>query len=126
MGSVVDMDVMRFAREDQVPVWMAVVYLTSNIILNTLNFYWFGKMIETIRKRFQGHVTTENHDLVDLKTPQKAAKDDEVVVVEGVEVTMMANGEVVQQTVELDTVMEAGEKVVEVEKTEVRKRRGQV
>ena len=44
---------MRFFSGDKVPVWLAVVYLGSNIVLNTLNFYWFGKMIETVRSRFQ-------------------------------------------------------------------------
>lgn len=36
-----------------VPSWLALVYLGSNIVLNTLNFYWFGKMIETVRSRFR-------------------------------------------------------------------------
>jgi len=35
-----------------VPLWLAVSYLTSNIVLNSLNFWWFSKMVETIRKRF--------------------------------------------------------------------------
>lgn len=38
-----------------VPVWLAVTYLSSNVVLNSLNFYWFGKMIETVRKRFNGN-----------------------------------------------------------------------
>ncbi|TVY23180.1 putative TLC domain-containing protein [Lachnellula hyalina] len=46
-------DIMRFAGEEFVPLWLGFTYLGSNIILNTLNFYWFGKMIETVRKRFQ-------------------------------------------------------------------------
>ena len=33
--------------------WLAITYLTSNVVLNSLNFYWFGKMIETVRKRFK-------------------------------------------------------------------------
>lgn len=45
--------VMIYAGEEFVPLWLAFTYLGSNIILNTLNFYWFGKMIETVRKRFQ-------------------------------------------------------------------------
>ena len=44
---------MQFAGEEFVPLWLAFTYLGSNIVLNTLNFYWFGKMIETVRKRFQ-------------------------------------------------------------------------
>lgn len=46
-------DIMRFAENEYVPLWLAFTYLGSNIVLNTLNFYWFGKMIETVRKRFQ-------------------------------------------------------------------------
>ena len=46
-------ETMMFAGPEFVPVWLAVVYLGSNIVLNTLNFYWFGKMIDTVRKRFQ-------------------------------------------------------------------------
>lgn len=44
---------MRFAGEEFIPLWLAFTYLGSNVVLNTLNFYWFGKMIETVRKRFQ-------------------------------------------------------------------------
>ncbi len=47
-----DDEVMRYAGDSSVPTWLAVVYLGSNCVLNALNFYWFGKMIETIRKRF--------------------------------------------------------------------------
>lgn len=35
-----------------IPTWLWMSYLVSNVILNLLNWYWFGKMIETIRKRF--------------------------------------------------------------------------
>ena len=35
-----------------IPFWLALVYLACNVVLNTLNFYWFGKMIETVRSRF--------------------------------------------------------------------------
>ena len=45
-------EVMRYAGHQTIPTWLACVYLGSNVVLNTLNFYWFGKMIETIRKRF--------------------------------------------------------------------------
>ncbi|KAI9761543.1 MAG: SWI/SNF complex component snf12 [Chaenotheca gracillima] len=48
-----DSEIMRFAGPQLVPAWLAITYLGSNIVLNTLNFYWFGKMIETVRKRFQ-------------------------------------------------------------------------
>lgn len=47
-------EVMRFAGAGTktVPLWLAGTYLVSNVFLNTLNFYWFGKMIDTVRKRF--------------------------------------------------------------------------
>ncbi|KAK0717109.1 TLC domain-containing protein [Lasiosphaeria miniovina] len=40
------------AAEQPVPVWLALVYVASNIILNTLNWHWFFKMITAVRKRF--------------------------------------------------------------------------
>ena len=35
-----------------VPWWLAAVYVGSNLTLNSLNFYWFFKMIDAVRKRF--------------------------------------------------------------------------
>lgn len=46
-------EIMKFAGEEFIPLWLAFTYLGSNVVLNTLNFFWFGKMIETVRKRFQ-------------------------------------------------------------------------
>lgn len=37
-----------------VPTWLVVTYVTSNLILNGLNYYWFSKMVETVMKRFRG------------------------------------------------------------------------
>ena len=45
-------EIMQFAGDQSVPLWLATSYLLSNIVLNCLNYYWMGKMIETIRKRF--------------------------------------------------------------------------
>ncbi|KAI9746089.1 MAG: hypothetical protein M1818_000770 [Claussenomyces sp. TS43310] len=55
----VHQSIMQFAGEEYVPVWLAVTYLGSNIVLNTLNFFWFGKMIEAVRKRFTGPAKKE-------------------------------------------------------------------
>ncbi|KAF2137959.1 uncharacterized protein K452DRAFT_290996 [Aplosporella prunicola CBS 121167] len=48
--------IMRFAPssadELAIPLWLAAVYLAANLTLNALNWYWFSKMIETVRKRF--------------------------------------------------------------------------
>jgi len=34
------------------PLWLIMVYLGSNAILNLLNYYWFGRMIQTVSARF--------------------------------------------------------------------------
>ena len=41
-----------FMGEEYLPLWMAGVYLASNLVLNMLNIWWFEKMVATIRKRF--------------------------------------------------------------------------
>lgn len=91
-----DTEMMRFAGERVVPVWLACTYLGSNIVLNTLNFYWFGKMIETVKKRFQ-------------PTKERASK---MGVHSRSEERLKAE------------IHGNGVKVVSVEKTEVRRRRG--
>ena len=68
-------EIMRFAGDYPMPAWLAIVYMSSNIVLNTLNFYWFGKMIETIRKRFA--------ESKDKKGGRKKEDKDEGVMVEG-------------------------------------------
>ena len=47
---------MLFARAGTgpIPIWLAVTYLASNLILNALNIHWFAKMIATVKKRFEG------------------------------------------------------------------------
>lgn len=45
-------EIMKFAGDEVVPVWLAMTYLGSNIVLNTLNFFWFNQMIKAVRKRF--------------------------------------------------------------------------
>ncbi|KAJ5477149.1 hypothetical protein N7539_007293 [Penicillium diatomitis] len=37
-----------------VPTWLVLTYVTSNIILNFLNYFWFSKMVDTVLKRFRG------------------------------------------------------------------------
>ena len=132
-------ETMRYAGKMQVPVWLACVYLGSNITLNTLNFYWFGKMIETIQKRFregkevkqkrwEGRIKADGDDadsvlvegLVDAST-----------VVDSV-MTTTANGTVVGNADGDIKYSEEGKKgeievsgnKVEVEKTDVRRRHG--
>ena len=91
-----DAEIMRFAGEGLVPVWLASTYLASNVVLNTLNFYWFGKMIETVRKRFR-------------------PKEKRGIKMDG--------GDISKERVRAG-VDENGHKVLTAEKKEVRRRRG--
>ncbi|KAL8688299.1 MAG: hypothetical protein Q9218_005759 [Villophora microphyllina] len=36
-----------------VPTWLAMGYVFSTTVLSVLNFYWFGKMVQTVAKRFE-------------------------------------------------------------------------
>ena len=125
---------MRFAGDYAMPTWLAVVYLSSNIVLNTLNFYWFGKMIETIKKRFA--------ESKDKKGTRKREDKDEGVMVEGLmdsstlmteiaeEEDMQFDGEDIIYDGEVETKesMESsllnGKSTIKVEKTEIRRRKG--
>ncbi|KAF3917413.1 hypothetical protein ABW21_db0206132 [Orbilia brochopaga] len=48
------------AQGRNVPAWLALSYVTSNSILHFLNIYWFGKMIEALRKRFDPTTKTNS------------------------------------------------------------------
>ena len=113
-------EVMRFAGDFDVPTWLAIVYLGSNIVLNTLNFYWFGKMIETIKKRFS-EVKGEKGTKVE---------EDEGVLVEGLMDTSTLITEVVEdEDIKAEdkgkvvTGLPNGKSIIEVERTEVRRRK---
>ncbi|PKS07858.1 hypothetical protein jhhlp_006466 [Lomentospora prolificans] len=61
---------MKFATENSsVPFWLAVAYLASNITLNSLNSYWFYKMIQALHKRFQ---VTSTEPQGEAKMPGKS------------------------------------------------------
>jgi len=40
-------------NDRNVPLWLIALYLASNTLLSLLNFYWMGKMIQAMRKRFK-------------------------------------------------------------------------
>ncbi|KAF9741590.1 hypothetical protein PMIN06_004781 [Paraphaeosphaeria minitans] len=69
-------DIMQFAGDRVVPLWLAACYLLSNFTLNGLNWFWFGKMIETIRKRFDPPLGS--------KKPEGKEGEKEQVLVEGI------------------------------------------
>ncbi|KAG8528242.1 uncharacterized protein KY384_007159 [Bacidia gigantensis] len=111
-----DDEVMRYAGNYVIPTWLACVYLVSNIVLNTLNFYWFGKMIETVRKRFR-----EPRD-------KKKAKEEGIMVEGLVDTERIADAvcEGVEQIIEngkVDKVDGTGS-YVHVQRKDVRKRKG--
>lgn len=66
-----------FAGGRAVPVWMGFVYLASNLTLNSLNVYWFGKMVATIRKRFDPPFGTKGvgEEQVHWEPKEKAASN---------------------------------------------------
>lgn len=127
-------EIMRFAGDYDMPAWLAVVYLSSNVVLNTLNFYWFGKMIETIKKRFA--------ESKDKKGGRKREDQDEGVMVEG----LMDSSTLIPEIVEDEDIQVGGEDLVydgdaedkldmessfldgkntiTIQKTEVRRRKG--
>lgn len=135
-------DVMRFAKEGSVPVWLACTYLGSNVVLNTLNFYWFGKMIETVKKRFRSPPADGatkaaasgqyiGGGIIIVEGTQMDGGEDEADEKTEGEVLAAADGELLQ----LGTRIVDGEKasvtvdpargahVIQVHKTEVRKRK---
>jgi len=57
----------------QLPAWLAVVFAGGNTVLCALNYYWFGKMISAVAKRFapkesEVHVS-EKEELEDSEVP---------------------------------------------------------
>ena len=98
---------MQYAGNYFIPKWLAVVYLGANIVLNTLNFYWYGKMIETIKKRFTEAGEKKKGG---AGVGAGAVEKEEGVLVEG----MMDSSTIISDMVEEDgTVTEAWNKTVE-------------
>ena len=131
--------VMRFFSGDKVPAWLAGVYLGSNIVLNTLNFYWFGRMIETVRSRFQeprmgargeakalaGEVGIEGMDGGDVGEHTSADEADEYGVAKGEKLLEGVEGLAQNDHSELaytHNSTHTGNRIT-IEKTEIRKRK---
>jgi hypothetical protein len=75
-------DVLQFAEGQSVPLWLAGAYLASNLILNGLNWFWFGKMIETLRKRFDPPLGTRRPEIKE----SMPVPEDQKVMIEGTHV----------------------------------------
>ncbi|KAI0443278.1 TLC domain-containing protein [Xylaria telfairii] len=56
-----------------IPMWLAAIYVASNMTLNSLNFYWFFKMIEAVRKRFDPSAEDKQEVAVKVTTDGTAA-----------------------------------------------------
>lgn len=113
---------MRFAGDEQIPMWLAASYLGANITLNGLNIHWFGKMIETVRKRFDPPLGTR---VAGEQAKKDKSESKEQVLVEGIDVDTDEEGKegpdgevAIQKGVYSD-----GRTTVAVEQTEVRQRR---
>ncbi|KAH8893718.1 DUF887-domain-containing protein [Thozetella sp. PMI_491] len=49
-----DQNTMAFATNaEPIPLWLAGIYIGSNLVLNGLNWHWFFRMIAAVRKRFE-------------------------------------------------------------------------
>lgn len=61
---------------DGVPTWLVGTYVVSNLILNFLNYFWFGKMVETVLKRFRVPKPTPGEKKTDeLVVPEDLAHE---------------------------------------------------
>lgn len=77
-------DVLKFSEGQHVPLWLVSAYLASNFILNGLNWFWFGKMIETLRKRFDPPLGTKRPE---IKETTVEIPENEKVLIEGIHVS---------------------------------------
>lgn len=72
------------AQGRQFPAWLGFVYLFSNTILNFLNYYWFSRMIVTLRARFE----KPKEELKKAIEIEKSASEEDIVLVEGLHVDL--------------------------------------
>lgn len=75
-------DILKQGR--QVPLWLAAAYASSNLTLHCLNFFWFGKMIDALRRRFDPKPTTTGKSDGRKQTPPLV----EDLVVEGTDLKL--------------------------------------
>ncbi|PNS14192.1 hypothetical protein CAC42_6705 [Sphaceloma murrayae] len=74
-------DLFRYTAGRDLPFWLAASYLGANIVLNGLNIYWMGKMIETVRKRFDPPFGTKGVVKGKKKAEMDAVKQEEPTIV---------------------------------------------
>jgi hypothetical protein len=57
-----DLYAARQQRPQDAPLWLVGMYVVANIFLNSLNLYWFSKMIDSLRRRAEIRQQTHEHD----------------------------------------------------------------
>lgn len=60
-------EIWKYSHGAHVPFWLGALYMTANAVLMSLNVYWFGQMIKTIRKRFDPPFGTKKPEKVEKK-----------------------------------------------------------
>lgn len=104
-----------------VPLWLPAAYLTANLVLNTLNWVWFSKMIATIRARFEPPLGTKKVEK-DGDGKRHRRSSSVPVVIQGTDIDTDEEG-VATETEVMRGVNDQGHKRVEVERVEVVRRR---
>jgi TLC domain len=59
---IVDLYNARLRRPNDAPLWLVGMYLVSNLLLNSLNLYWFSKMIDSLRRRAEVREHKDHED----------------------------------------------------------------
>jgi hypothetical protein len=73
-------DLLRYSPGQTTPFWLVSAYLASNIILNSLNWFWFSKMIETLRKRFDPPIGTRKAQPKTNATPLEIPENEKIMI----------------------------------------------
>jgi len=47
---------------EKTPLWLGVTYVVANLLLNSLNVYWFSKMIDSLRRRAEVKKNAGEHE----------------------------------------------------------------
>lgn len=75
------------------PLWLGGSYLIANTVLHLLNFYWFGKMVQTVRRRFEPPLGTKGVDKAGGARRRKGSAAKPRVADAGVQVGKAGGGE---------------------------------
>ncbi|KAI5300622.1 hypothetical protein KEM56_002318 [Ascosphaera pollenicola] len=62
-----------------VPTWLYLTFLLSNVTLNSLNWYWFQKMIDAVFKRFRPQPASSEKKKEDKKNDEVVAKEQQLL-----------------------------------------------